>query len=46
MNKGPSEPFGNMKVVEKIDSTGRTRSYFNKTKSMNKSRLQQVINGM
>ena len=44
--KGESDPFGSMKVVEKIDSTGHTRSYFNKTKNLNKSRLSQVINGM
>ena len=46
-SKGESDsPFGNMKVVEQIDSTGRTRSYFNMTKNLNRSRLQQVINGM
>ena len=31
-----TEGFADLKVVNKIDSTGRSRSYFNKTKTLNK----------
>ena len=35
-----------VKVIDKIDSTGHEKGYFNKTKQNNKTRLQKVLNGM
>ena len=41
---GPQEL--DVKVYEKLDSTGHPKGYFNQVRIKNKTRLQNVLNGM